>query len=191
MSDNHQRFPYDPFNFVTSVDRQNELRTRVERLVIDHSSLMATIKMSEFGTILYTISGSSWYGNDTDEKAVSWCFVVSYLSGSRLTVTADGLVEANRDKWQTGRSWGHIIVSFKDPRHGTVGGSTSYTDGSFADAEREIDDYERHLGGINLRFIRNEGDAAASANTVRTMFAFRTGGFAGFAREWNRVFLGK
>lgn len=189
MSNNHTRFPYNPFDYVTSVNRQNQLKARAERLVVDHSTLLATIRMSDFGTILNTISQSSWHGADTDEKAVSWCFVVGFLATSRLTVTSHGLVEANRDRWGTGSSWGHIIVSFTDPRHGTVGGQNSYTDGTFADAEREIDAYERTLGGINLRFIRNDGDAAASANTVRTMFAFRSGGFAGFAREWNRVFL--
>lgn len=191
MSNNHQNFPYNPYNFVSS-SRQSQLRPRAEWLVVDRMNLLGTIKMSEFGDILYRISESGHYGTNTDEKAFSWCAIVEFLYRTKITVSNDGLVEANIDRWGTGRSWGHILISFTDTRHGTAGGPNSYTDGTLADAEREIDAYERQLAGVGLPFgIRNDGDATASLNTVRTMFAFRNGGFAGFAREWNRVFLGR
>jgi hypothetical protein len=191
MSTNHTRFPYNPYDYVTNTTRRSELRNRAEWLTLDQSNLLGTIKISEFGGILYKISENSYYGVDTDEKAFSWCCIVEFLQRTKLTVSNEGLVEANIDRWMTGSSWGHILVSFTDGRHGTAGGPNSYTDGTFADAEREVDAYERTIAGFNLRFIRNDGDMTASLNTVRTMFAFRNGGFAGFAREWNRVFLGR
>lgn len=192
MAANHHKFPYNPYQYVTNPNRQRELRARAEWLVVDRMNLLGTIKMYEFGNILNIISRNAHYGANTDEKAFSWCCIVEFLYRTRIHVSNDGLIAANIDRWGTGKSWGHILVSFTDGRHGTAGGANSYTDGTLADAAREIDAYERTLAGVNLPFcIRNEGDAVASLNTVRTMFAFRSGGFAGFAREWNRVFLGR
>lgn len=191
MSTNHHRFPYDPFLYVTA-NRQRTLRQQADRLLASRLNLLGTTNFTELGNILNTISRDANYGTNTDEKAVTWSFIVEILRGSRITVETAGLLPENIDRWRTGTSWGHIAIHFRDDRHGTVGGPNSYTDGSLADAEREIDAYERQLRGVGLPFgWRNDGDAAASLNTVRTMFAFRSGGFAAFAREWNRVFLGR
>lgn len=192
MSTNHHTFPYNPFSHVKA-DRQKTLRQLSDRLLAGQLSLFGgTVNFTKLGDILNEISRNAIYGTDTDEKSVSWCFIVAILGEVKITVLTEGLLQENIDRWGTGVTYGHIAVSFADPRHGTVGGSDSYTDGSLAQAETEIDAYERQLKGVNLPFnIRNDGDAAASLNTVRTMFAFRTGGFAAFAREWNRVFLGR
>lgn len=191
MSTNHHRFPYNPFNYVNA-NRQRTLRQLADRLLGRYLTLLSTITFTEIGDIINEISRNSVYGTNTDEKAVTWCFIVELLKTTRATTGNAGLLPENIDRLMTGSSWGHIAVSFTDPRHGTVGGATSYTDGTLNDAAREIDAYERQLGGIGLPFgWRNEGDAVASLNTVRTMFAFRSGGFAAFAREWNRVFLGR
>jgi len=132
------------------------------------------------------------YGVTTDEKACSWCYIVAqlYAWGSRVRVPTSDLIAENVDGWYTGVSWGHIVINFLDSRHGTVGGQHSYTDGTIAQAIEEIDDYERQLRNISVP-IRNDGDYHASINTVRTMFAFRRGGFSGFTQMWNLLFLGR
>ncbi len=191
MSTNHHRFPYNPFDYVTA-DRQRRLRQLTDYLLAGHFNLLGTINFTGLGDVMNEINRNAIYGINTDEKAVAWSFAVEILYEINARVSTDGLLRENIDGWGTGKTWGHIAVSFRDGRHGTSGGPDSYTDGTLAQAATEIDAYERQLKGFRLPGnIRNDGDAAASLNTVRTMFAFRSGGFGRFAREWNRVFLGR
>jgi hypothetical protein len=185
---NHGKFPYDPYKYV-SESRRKELKIRAEMLYQEYKVVHA-FTFAGVGDVLNDISEQPIYGVNTDEKATTWCLFVETFERLKPKMWWDGLKKENIDTWETGKRWGHIIVSFRDGRHGSTGGPDSYTDGTFNDALREIDAYERSIKGVHIG-IRNEGDAAASTNIVKAMFAFRSGGFAAFARTWNQVFLGR
>lgn len=86
-------------------------------------------------------------------------------------MTTSDLIAENVDGWNTGVSWGHIVVNFLDSRHGTVGGQDSYTDGTMAQAVEEIDDYERQLKNIPVS-VRSDGDYHAFTFGPRITFIF-------------------
>lgn len=185
----HQTFPYNPMEHVSQA-RRDHLQLVARALFINTSRtgpLGGTyFTYTDFGDMLWEINSNSRFGNDDNEKAMVWTFIVWMMYDVKPDVHSQDLVAENFDKYHTGFEWGHILIAFTDGRHGTVGGEDSYTDGSWSDAEREILAYETFPGGLV-----NQGDRNASLNTVRTMFQFRAFGFLGFAREWNRVFLGR
>lgn len=192
-------FPYNPFRHVPQY-RHGQLETNVRALLNSHArhrgghqpASMLTIE--DFGPIITAIATQVTYGTNDHEKAATWTLMVGLIKAGEFRVTTRGLSAENFDHLYTGEPWGHVLVGFTDGRHGTVGpqspGATSYTDGTLASAWSEIVAYERQLFGITLPFgAYNTGDANASMNTVRAMFAFRDSGFAGFADTWKRLFL--
>lgn len=188
---NPRAFPYDPRTRVAD-DREDVLTQRAGALLFQHARRGVRgyqMDFTDFGNILNAINDSSYYGTNSHEKAVVWNSVVVKLYQSRsIRVTTTGLNPDAIDRWGTGVPWGHIVVAFVDGRHGSVGGPDSYTDSTLEQAWNEIVAYETvGVGGVRLAF--NRGDAVASYYTVQTMFAFREGGFAAFARKWNELFL--
>jgi hypothetical protein len=195
-----RNFPYNPFKGMeTTVIERLRFQAKVYLRELYNYKNRNKIPMSDFGDVLYTISRNSNLGSNTDEKAALWTLIVEELYRNDYNVTSEGLYEETIDRWlfgkPTGTLFGHILVGFTDDRHGTVGGPNSYTDnGSPEAAWGEIVDYETHytvrqLGGVRVPVGINRADANASFYTVKTMYAFRDGGFAGFARMWNWLFL--
>jgi hypothetical protein len=212
---NERAFPYRPFDWVNT-ERQNVLKRKAVVLLehLRNYQNRNSIPISEFGEVLNVISMRGDLGTNTHEKAVLWCFIISELYTRRYNVFMDdGIRQDVVDRYFWGRgtgiNFGHILVSFNDTRHGTFGeyyrnsednyiedpskGRYVYTNSTPDQAWKEIVDYERtdyHFGfGVPIEF--NSGDANASYLTVLTMFAFRDGGFAGFARKWNQLFLNR
>ncbi len=197
--------PFNPYEGVSSA-RQSELNNYATALMERYGG-DGVLNFTEFGSMLYDISGANL---NTTEKCNVWTTIAGRLN--EYSISNVGLKPDNIDSFRPGSAAGHIVIGFNDGYHCPLANLP------YDDAFTAIINHEQNEGGLRGSIARNllstpvighiisagtlghlsvndsalnDGDATASLNQVIALKGFLNGGFAGYAKEWNRVFIGR
>ncbi|MBL8149189.1 MAG: hypothetical protein JNN15_04600 [Blastocatellia bacterium] len=173
------------------------------------------LTFTDFGDILNELAAR----NDlTDrEKANVWTQIAGRVQNGEYPLSNEGLPEELRDSFRPETSTGHIVIGFNDTYHGDLAQDSpeeavsriiahEESEGGFIGRTGRTVLSTPIVGEIASVFAGrgvsernyttndsplNDGDVRASIAQVEALRAFQDGGFNAYAREWNRVFLGR
>jgi hypothetical protein len=182
--------PFNPYQGI-SAGRQAELNSYAD-LLLGRYGGDGSITFTEFGSMLYDISAANI---NTTEKCNVWTTIAGRKDEYKISNV--GLIADNIDTFRPGTSAGHVVIGFNDGYHCPL--ANLPIDQAFDEIIRHEQTEGGFIGGIGRAVIGtatgsgslNTGDATASLNQVRALKKFLEGGFAAYAQEWNRRFLGR
>ncbi len=185
-----RNLPFNPYQGIPS-QRQGQLDVYADQL-LNKNAADGSITFTEFGSMLNELSTT---GLNTTEKCNVWTTVARRKNNYSMSNV--GLIRDNIDTFRPNTSAGHVVIGFDDGYHCPLANL------SLDEAFNRIIAHEQNEGGLVGGIARgvigtvtgsgslNTGDATASLNQVRALKQFLEGGFAAYAREWNRRFLGR
>lgn len=190
-----------PFNAAQGLSpaRREQLDDKARSLIATHSDRDVTVNSGrntrELPEINYRDMGqiATAIGADRSlseqERAYVWNQVADHKGGGNApqwyVPSTDEARPEVLDTHRPATSANHAFVGFNDGYHAPLAMLPA------AEAAERIRAHENGEGfGLVTPVLGfNQGDFNASEGTVAAMREYRTGGFAGFAQEWNRRFV--